>query len=438
MRARLEQALSPKYLFGLMARSFLTLVAGEAGARALGVVVTIILARELHPGGFGLISTGIVLVGWFRLVVDSGTESLNVREIARRPDRFREIADPVLGLRLALSVVAAAAFVVGGYVLTTSPSSRAVLLRFALVLPAIALNLRWMVLGIRQAKAIAIGNVASRFLVLVGVLVFVTGAHDIRRVPVLEALGEAAYAGVIIWIVARSFGFVRPRIDLEVWKSTLRQSSPLFVYGLCRATILTLDVFLIQLLIGPRSVGWYTAGYRPAVFFLGALGIFSVTFLAHFSGASSEIEARSLFRRTTRINTLGSIALAAVVAATATVSIPLLFGSRYDPAIAVLAIFVWTVPLAALDVSYSSVLIARDRQRVLMWNNIVGALFNVAALCLMVPLVGIKGAAAVRVATYALVLVLDHRSCVARGLAPPISALVGRGRSSAEPERSSA
>src|SRR4029077_15664184 len=104
------------------------------------------LARKLTPGPYGLIAFGVALIGWFGLVVDSGTESLNVREISRHPDRFREFADPVLGLRILLSIRAAIALAVGAYYFSTSAGSQTVLPRFALVLPAIAINLRWMVL----------------------------------------------------------------------------------------------------------------------------------------------------------------------------------------------------------------------------------------------------------------------------------------------------
>ena len=234
-----------------------------------------------------------------------------------------------------------------------------------------------------------------------------------------------------------SFGFVRPRIDIAKWKATLKESSPLFIYGACRATILTVDLFLIQLILGPLRVGWYGAGIRPGVFFLGAMGLFSVSFLSAFSAAHDR-EAFTLFRRTARLTTGSMTVVAAVVAATSSVVVPLIYGDRYDPSIAVLAIFIWTLPLAALDVNYASALIARERQGLLMGNNIVGALFAVGACAAVIPWLGIDGAAGVRVATYALVLGLNHRSCVRNHLAPSVLAVLGRGAPAPQLERSSA
>ena len=108
----------------MIGRRFAALFAGEGVARAVGFVLVLVLARRLGPDGFGVVTLGLTLVAWFTFVVDSGTELLNVRDIARAPDRFRQIAANVLGLRLALSLVAAVIFVVGVEVFARSVYTR--------------------------------------------------------------------------------------------------------------------------------------------------------------------------------------------------------------------------------------------------------------------------------------------------------------------------
>ena len=112
------------------------------------------------------------------------------------------------------------------------------------------------------------------------------------------------------------------------------------------------------------------------------------------------------------------------VAIALTLAAPLVtfvFGDKYADAAEPLAVLAWALPLAGMAVPYSSVLIARERQRVLMNNNLVGAGFNIGANVLLITFVGITAAAGVRVATYGLMLFLNHRSCVRRGLAPSLS-----------------
>src|SRR5205085_1888546 len=83
----------------------------------------------------GNVTFALSLVGWFGLVVDSGTELLNVRDIAREPHRFRELAERVLGLRLTISILSAGLFVVAVETLGRSTRVRDAVVLFAVVLP---------------------------------------------------------------------------------------------------------------------------------------------------------------------------------------------------------------------------------------------------------------------------------------------------------------
>ena len=374
LRTRLTRVLFGQSFLSGVVRSFLTLAAGEWIARLIGVAIQIWLARELTPGPYGVITFGLALVGWFGLVVDSGTEQLNVREISRHPARFRELADRVLGLRIALSIAAGIVLAVVTYEFSNSADAREVLPRFALVLPALAINLRWMVLGIGKARAVAYGNIASRIVFLAAIVLLVTEPSNDVRVPIIEALSEATYAVVIIVLAAKAYGYVRPRIDLAAWRATLTEGFPLLVYGACRATILTADVVLIALILGHGQVGLYGAALYPE--------------------RSATENSPSAPRKK-------------------------LTGFSAAP----LAVLAWTLPLAGLSVPYGSVLVARNRQDLLMHNNIIGAAFNVVACLLAVEFIGITGAAAVRVATYGIMLFLNHNACVKRGLAPSLSAV---------------
>src|SRR6188474_1636763 len=74
----------------MLLRRTAALLAGETAARAIGFAVVVLLARRLGPSGFGVVTLGLTLVTFFAYIVDSGTELLNVREVARTPSRFRE------------------------------------------------------------------------------------------------------------------------------------------------------------------------------------------------------------------------------------------------------------------------------------------------------------------------------------------------------------
>jgi O-antigen/teichoic acid export membrane protein len=189
------------------------------------------------------------------------------------------------------------------------------------------------------------------------------------------------------------------------------------MHGFARSALVTSDLLLIDLLLGPHRLGLYAAASKPALFFAAAIGLFSVSFLAAYSAVAGD-EALELFRRAARILVGTSLTVAVVLSAAAPLIVPVVFGNKYNGATGPLAILAWMLPLMALTTPYSNALIAGHEQVTLMKNTVVGATFAVTVGVAGIEVVGIKGAAVVRVASAALVLWLNYRSASMRGLAP--------------------
>lgn len=400
----------------MIVRRFSALLAGEGTARVIGFVIVLLLARRLGPAGFGIVTFGLTLVAWFSYVTDSGTEILNVREVARRPDRFKHIAEHVLGLRLTLSALASVIFVVGVWLFARSDLTRETLVLFVFLLPASALNLRWMVLGVGGSRAIALGQGLSRLVVLAGVIVFVSDLTDLRRVPLLEAIAAFVYALVILWMVGGGVRSLRPRADIAEWTRTLKQSVPLMINGFARAAAVSFDIILIDIALGPRDVGIYAVASKPALFVSGVVGLFSMAFLSAFSATGPEAAAALKGHAMRRAFLLGVVVSIGLFLASPLV--PVVFGDAYERAVPVLAILAWRIPFAVLGAMYGSVLIARDRQVDVMRNSLVVAAFVVIADLVAVLTMGLIGAAIVTVFAGALAYVLNRRS--ARRAAPDL------------------
>jgi O-antigen/teichoic acid export membrane protein len=407
-----------------LVRNFATLLVGEGSARVLGLIAILVLARELGPGGFGLAMVGIALVGLFSLVADSGTEILTLRNVSREPGRFREIAERILGLRLTLSLVGTAAYLIVVSLLASSPSNRSVYLGFAIALPAVALNLRWVVLGVGAAKAVALANVAAQVVFLSGIVALVHTEHDVFLVPYAYAAGELAYAAVVLAAVVPRFGLLRPRIDLRFWHSTLRESLPLIGGSAARGILFAFDLFLIGLVLGPPFAGYYSAGSKPVQFVGMAVGLFYVSFVSSYSAAGPL--ARAVFRRSARAALAVAVPIAAAASVGAATVVPIVFGDDYSRAAPVLAILAWRIPFQALVSPYNGLLIGDGRTLLVMRSYIAAAIVTVAGSLVAIPIFGIEGAAVVSVASSATVFAFSYRSAVSRELAPALRALLAR------------
>lgn len=400
-----------------------TLMSGQLAARLLGFATVFVLARAIEPSGFGLVTLGATLVLFFGILVDAGTEVLNVRDVAREPSRLRAIVEPILGLKLALCAPVAALFAVAVLAAADSSSDRLTLGLFVLVLPIAALNLRWIVVAIGGSRAIAVGTVVKELLLLVGVLVLVRELHDTTLVALLVAAGELASALVVLLWTKRRVGLLRPRIDLEAWRAALRAGAPILVNNLARTVVISLDVVLIALLIDREAVGLYSAAYKPVLFVISAMALFFVSFLAHYSAAAGE-DARQLFRRTVTLAVMVTVPVALLLALESPLLVGLAYGEAFAGAAAVLAVLAWSVPIAAVSEPYRQTLIAGGRERLLMRNNVIGAVLNGVANLAVIPLFGIVGAAAVTLASEALIATLNARAVVTQRLErSPVSVL---------------
>lgn len=420
-RTKASSATATRRLLG----SFGALAGGEILATLIGFVTLLVLARALHPAGLGIVVLGTTLVNWFRLVVDSGTEVIGVRDISRRPERLREIVDPLLGLRLALSGVAAALFFVA-VLLIADGKDRYALWLFALMLPVTALNLRWMVLGVRAAKSVAAGNVGSQLLILGGVLLLVNGRGDLIAVPAVQTAGEVVYALVVVSTIVSRFGPARPRLDLAAWRGMLRASLPLMGNQAARAALYGFDVFVIGVVLGSHDVGLYGAAYKPILFLSAVVGLYAVSFLSAYSAPGEWHERSSLFRRGVLVAVGMTVPMALAITLAGAPALRLAYGDSYAAAGPALAILAWTIPVMAVGVPYAQVLIAAERQRLLLRNNVLAAAFVMVGDLVAVPAFGIEGAASVTVASLALLFALNYATSVPKGLAPSLGVLLGR------------
>lgn len=399
-----------------------TLVAGEGAARVFGLLTVLVLARSLGPSAFGLASVGMAVVGWISLVADSGTEVLTLRNVSREPARFREIAERILGLRLTMALGATVVYVLVVLFLARSGWSTTVYLGFAIAIPAAALNLRWIAVGVGGARAVAAGNVVARVVFLIGILGVATVRQDLALVGYAYGAGELAYALVVAAGVIRRHGFLRPRIDVPFWRETLRDSTPLMVLSLSRGALFAWDLFLISLVLGPKDAGFYSAGQKPVQFLGTAVTMFYVSFISSYSAASGPLAER-VFRRSVRTSLAVTIPIAVLGSLSAAFVVPLAFGDRFAAAAPVLAVLAWKTPFSALSAPYSGLLLSQNRQLLVMRNSLVGASVNVVGNLIAVPTFGIVGAAVVGVISVATICALNYQTAVSRRLAPPFRVL---------------
>src|SRR5207302_1964038 len=160
---------------------------------------TIYLARTLGAASYGVIGVAIAVMLYLSRIVDAGMEiGTGTREVAAQPARIGAIAGTMLLVRLIIAVVVLVALTIVGRAVLPQPDGTVIPL-YGLTLLAFAVNSRWIHLGLRQTRPMAVARVAGELTMVALVVFTVHGASDVFRVPLAQFAGDLLAAGLLMW-----------------------------------------------------------------------------------------------------------------------------------------------------------------------------------------------------------------------------------------------
>jgi O-antigen/teichoic acid export membrane protein len=203
------------------------------------------------------------------------------------------------------------------------------------------------------------------------------------------------------------------------------------VSAFARGVLLTFDLLVIGVILGPADAGQYSAASRPILFVITGIGLFFFSFVASYSALQGR-EAAALLRTSVRSTAVASTGVAVVLALLSAPLVDLLYGDRYGDAAVVLAILALRIPLSAVSSPFNGVLLASGRQLLLMRNNLIAAFVSMALVLAAAPVAGIAGVAAASALAMGLVLVLNVRTCLAVGAVPSLRDTIRSDRTARE------
>lgn len=382
---------------------------GLAQVVALGtsVATAMLLSRYLGVEGFGQLNYIFAFFYFFLLANDFGVAVIVVREACQDPDRAGEIIGTMCCFKaLTATVSMLIAWVVIWLVGYPADLQRALAV-YALFLPVLALQLPGVIFQVRlkffHPMVIGIANRVLGFLMLVaGVLL----GGGLSALVVALLVAEVCNLILLLRVSGR---FVTPvfRIDTVLWRRILRSSVPLGFTGLCVAMTNRLGFLLLERMTSLREVGYYAAAYRiTAVLEMFPLLVMSTVYPLMVQYAARDRRAlRALYGKCL----LGFMAIGVPIGIGVTVCAPaivgFLFGAAYADAVPALRVLVWSTVFLYVAITGGNLLIAVGRETVNLGANIVGAAANVILNLLLIPRLGLVGAALATTIGYFLILV---------------------------------
>ncbi len=364
-------------------------------ARLLGFIGIVYLARVLGPGDFGKINFAIAIIAYFALIANLGLPLLGTREIARERDKIKDYLDSILTLRLCLALLSFGLLFLLALFLNKPSEIKHLILLYGLGLIPSALLLDWAFQGVEKMEYIGLGRILSGGVNLGLVLWLIKGPEQLLLIPCFGIAGSLLAAGVLVSIFARSFGKPRFKFDLIFWKTLLRQALPLGIsIGLIQV-IYNIDTVMLGFMRSNAEIGYYNAAYKIilALIMVGAVyfdAIFPV--ISKYYITSSE-SLRKLQSYTAKLMVAISLPLAVGGTILAKPIMNLLYSPEYDNGIIAFQLLIWVVALIYINMIYARGMWACNRQNEYLKIVTTQALVNIGLNLILIPPLGITGAA---------------------------------------------
>lgn len=362
----------------------------------LGIVVGMLTARYLGPSNYGLINYAASLVAFALPVARLGFSSTLVNEIIDHQDQEGEI----LGTSLFFSFLSAVAciFCICIFAYAENPNEKVTVWVCALYSLCLLAQVLEMIQYWFQAKMIAqyVSLTAlAAYIVVTGYKIFllITG-KSIYWFAVSNALDY-----VIVMIVLLGFyhrlGGQKLRVSWECFGRMFARSKYFILSSLMVTVFAQTDKIMLKATLTEEAVGIYSAAMNCAglTSFVFSAIIDSVRPMVFEKKKTSKEEYENSLTACYSIIIYLSLAQSLVCAVFSKFIIRILYGNEYAAAANVLRLAVWYTTFSYIGPVRNIWILAENKQNYLWIINLSGAAGNVILNAVLIPCMGVMGAA---------------------------------------------
>lgn len=375
---------------------------------ALGLATGILTARLLGPHGRGALALGTAIAGLTTVIVGLGLQQAIAYLVAAR----RETVEMAASLAIVSGLLAGGFAVAFGWLvvpLVVRDGTAVVVIRLGLLaVPGalIATNVTGLLQGLRLGRRFNLTRLlhpSTYFAGIVGIALIegTATAQGVAAVFALAAAGSAALACLLLWPSIRHLRVPSRRFTAEA----VRYGAVAGIGGAALAANTHLAIPILGALTGLRETGLYAIGLSyaiPVTLVASAIAIHTFPDVA----AADAAARTQLIQRRLAMTLAGVLPLAVAATLLAPLLIPVVFGEDFQPAVRPAQILVAAQAFRALAYVLADVARGLGRPGLPSMAEAAGVAATVALLPLVVPELGIEGAALVLTVANAAVAVV--------------------------------
>ncbi len=405
---------------------------GNTVAKISGSILFILVGRLIGPSEAGVFNLGITYYTILMALSTWGLNELLVREVSPRRDEGGRYFVNYLALRLTISTLLYAGLLVFLRLsLPYSEETTAVLRIMSLaIFPEAVFSLAQALFTANERLAVpttaAIVNSVIRLGLGVWLIYNGAGATSIAWViPLSTAISLLVFPPALLRLFRRVPQKKSSiRLDWRFSRQQLGSTKGFVLLEVFQTLNLQLDTFIISLLLTEAAIGYYGASQTILAGFLMipvAVRLALYPLMARFKYEDAAKLAH-LYHKSSQYLLIVGLPIAAGVFVLAQPIIFMIFGESFAPSVEALQISIWTLVFAMVAVPNARLMLVDNKQKQAGWLRGLTMVLSVSLNLLLIPRLGINGAAFARLFStaifFALVYVYVQRRLLSDNILP--------------------
>lgn len=389
-----------------VARNTATLLVASVLQKVIAFVYFAVIARLAGVEDTGRYFFALSWTLLFTTVTDLGLTPVLIRESAKDPSKTGRYLGQVLALKLPLMLLAGLIATGGGFLISDSGATRAMvaLASAVIILDAFSLTFYGVLRGHHLLAYEGIGLIIGQTITLL-----IGGAVLFFKLPlpllVVALMAGSLYNAVASWWIVRAKLGIRTRLgwDAPFIKELARTALPFALAGAFVKIYTNADAVLLTHFKGEAAAGLYAVPYKLTFAFQFVPMAFTAALYPAMSRYWATDRARlgETLEKGLRYLALLSAPIVAGIMALAPEIVGFVYGKEYLPAAPALLILIPTLLFVFLDFPIGSLLNATDRQATQTKLMGLATLISLALNIALIPAYGVSGVAVASLVSHA-------------------------------------
>ena len=387
------------------------LMISQIVASVCGFIWTVLMARYLGVEKYGLFGFATSLTGILAITVDLGISTHIVRHIATDYDS----APHYLGNAIPLKSI----FAIGTIILTLivlilmKSDELTIIVTLLFTIEMIIRSFIGLFNGTFQAfeegKYQGIANTTLHLILLIFILISIFANFGIIGIAISYILANAIVLGYMYYALKKNVTKPKFDLDIEFCKKNTRYSLPFAVTSLLYIIYYSIDVVMLQNMVGSYATGIYNATYKLISVLTLFYSVYTAVIFPVMSRFFKDDESMLLisFEKSIKYLMMVIIPIAIATMFYSLDIIQLIYGNKYDLASSVLSILIWTVCLLFVSGACNTLLNASHKEVAVTKIYTIAAIFNVILNLFMIPYLSYDGAAITTVLSDILIVIIQ-------------------------------